>query len=320
MQVYVNRSLDVQTVGKIRTECDLSYVPRVGYPLNRTVVNMANKIAVQLDINCNICEVIVDGNKIELFKALMLDYVVNFLIDSMKKMMPVKVLNEIGFKLNIYVPQSCDSNLFSNMVKSDILETSTVFSVPLSSPHHKFTLPLKLTEQYSLISPVPVQTHQFQNFTSQNHLQSQPQAQAQNQNITQQSQAQNQSFTQPQTQTQNFTQQPQAQNQSFTQQPQAQNQNFTHQNQTQNPFGNVEGPGFSFGTTGTPASSFASTNFSFGSQNPTTPQNNTQFGSFSQTSTTPFSGFGAFATQQPMTTPSFGNISTPPFTGFGSFK
>ena len=298
MQVYVNRSLDVQTVAKIRTECDLSYVPRVTFPLNRTVVNMTNKISVQLDINCNICEVIVDGNKVEMFKSVMYPYIVDFLIDSMKKMMPVKVLNEIGFKLNLYIPATCDLSLFSNIVKSDTLETSTVFSVPLSSPHYKFTLPLKLTEQYTLISPAPtpVQTHQFQNFTSQNHLQSQMQNQS-------------------------FTQQPQVQNQSFTQQPQVQNQSFTQpqvQNQTPNPFGNIDGSGFSFGTTA-PANSFAGTNFSFGSQNPTTPQNNAQFGSFAQTSTTPFSGFAAFATQQTQT-PSFGNISTPPFTGFGNFK
>ena len=310
MQVYVNRSLDVQTVGKIRTECDLSYVPRVGYPLNRTVVNMTNKIAVQLDINCNICEVIVEGSKVELFKSVMYPYIIDFLIDSMKKMMPVKVLNEIGFKLNLYIPQSCDSSLFPHMVKSDILESSTIFSVPLPSPHHKLTLPLKLTDQYTLIptSPIHVQPQMYQNFTSQHHLQSQPQVQ--NQSCTQQPQVQNQSFAQPQVQNQSFAQ-PQVQNQSFTQQPQV-------QNQTPNPFGNIDGPGFSFGTTA-PTNSFVGTNFSFGSQNPAIPQNNAQFGSFAQTSTTPFSGFAAFATQQTQT-PSFGNISTPPFTGFGNFK
>ena len=301
MQVYVNRALDVQTVAKIRTEYDLSYVPRVTFPLNRTVVNMTNKIAVQLDINCNICEVIVDGSKVELFKSVMYNYIVDFLIDSMKKMMPVKVLNEIGFKLNFYVPQSCDSSLFPNTVKSDILESSTIFSVPLPSPHHKFTLPLKLTDQYTLISPSPIQ------------------------NFPQQISSQNQTQNQTQPHSQNFAQQPH--NQNFAQpqnQMQSQPQNQM-QSQPQNPFGNVDG--FSFGTP-------ANTNYSFGSQNPTstfagysTPQNNSQFGSFSsaspssQTSTTPFSGFGAFAMTQTQTqTPSFGNISTPPFTGFGNFK
>ena len=285
MQVYVNRSLDVQTVGKIRTECDLSYVPRVGFPLNRTVVNMANKIAVQLDINCNICEVIVDGAKVELFKNLMFSYIVDFLIDSMKKMMPVKVLNEIGFKLNVYVPQTCDVTLFSNMIKSDSLESSTIFSIPLSSPHHKFTLPLKLTDQYSLISvQSSIHTTNFQSFTqpqSSTQPYTQPQSSTQPTNF--------QSFTQPQSSTQP---------QSYTQ-PQQQN---VQQQSTHNPFGNIDGPGFSFGAS----------NYSFGTQNP---QNNSQFGT--QTATTPFSGFGAFAAQPSLT---FGNISTPPFTGFGSFK
>ena len=309
MQVYVNRALDVQTVAKIRTECDLSYVPRVTFPLNRTVVNMTNKIAVQLDINCNICEVIVDGSKVEMFKSVMYPYIIDFLIDSMKKMMPVKVLNEIGFKLNLYIPQSCDSSLFPNMVKSDILESSTTFSVPLPSPHHKFTLPLKLTDQYTLIPTSPIQ-----NFAQQ--ISSQNQTQPHSQNFTQQ--PHNQNFTQPQNQMQS-QQQLQHQNQSQHQmqsQHQLQSQNQL-QIQPQNPFGNVDG--FSFGTIGIPAN----TNYSFGSQNLTsTPQNNSQFGSFSQTSTTPFSGFGAFATQtQTQTqTPSFGNISTPPFTGFGNFK
>ena len=305
MQVYVNRSLDVQTVGKIRTECDLSYVPRVGFPLNRTVVNMANKIAVQLDINCNICEVIVDGSKVELFKNLMLQYTVDFLIDSMKKMMPVKVLNEIGFKLNVYVPQTCDVTLFSNMIKSDSLESSTIFSIPLSSPHHKFTLPLRLTDQYSLIS---VHTTNFQSFTQSS---TQPQSYTQSQSSTQpHTFAQHQSSTQPQTfaQPQSSTQ-PQTTNfQSFTQpQSSTQPQSYTQQQNVQsthNPFGNVDGPGFSFGGN--------TSNYSFGSQNP---QNNTQFGTPS--ATPPFSGFGAFAAQPSLT---FGNISTPPFTGFGSFK
>ena len=297
MQVYVNRSLDVQTVAKIRTECDLSYVPRVGFPLNRTVVNMANKIAVQLDINCNICEVIVDGNKVELFKNLMLQYIIDFLIDSMKKMMPVKVLNEIGFKLNVYVPQTCDVTLFSNMIKSDSLESSTIFSIPLPSPHHKFTLPIRLTDQYSLISvQSSIHTANFQSFTqpqSSTQPYTQPQSSTQPTNF--------QSFTQPQSSTQP---------QSYTQQPQQQN---VQQQSTHNPFGNIDGPGFSFGAS----------NYSFGTENPQNnsqfgtqnPQNNTQFGT--QTGTTPFSGFAAFAAQPSLT---FGNISTPPFTGFGNFK
>jgi hypothetical protein len=284
MEVYVNRLLDVQTVAKIRTECDLAYVPRVTFPLNRTIVNIANKTAVQLDINCNICEVIVDSAKVEMFKNLMLPYIINFLIDSMKKMMPVKVLNEIGFKLNMYVPQN--SNItFVNTVKSDISESSTVFAVPLSSPHHKFTLPFKLTDQYTLISEHQTSSQSFAQIHNspqhEIHYSTQPQIQ----NALPITQSPNYSFANV-------------------------DRGFTFGSGTINSqFGTPQTAPL-FGTSQTaPQFGTPQTAPQFG-----TSQTAPQFGNFSSTSPNPFSGFDSFAT------PSFGNISTPPFTGFGTFK
>ncbi len=155
MQTYFNRDIDILTEAKIRQECDANYMRRLNFPLNRTVVNEKNKMAIQLDINFNVCEIVVPNN-VEIFKNVMLPYVIDFLIDSMKKLLPVRILNEIGFKINLYVPATSSAVAETwwnrHLVKGNI-SNDTVLGVPLSSSHIKLTLPLLLTDVFTLQVP-----------------------------------------------------------------------------------------------------------------------------------------------------------------------
>ncbi len=162
MHTYFNRDIDILTEAKIRQECDANYMRRLNFPLNRTVVNEKNKMAIQLDINFNVCEIVVPNN-VEVFKNVMLPYVIDFLIHSMKKLMPVRILNEIGFKMNLYVPSTVNETWNSNFTKGNV-SNDTVLGVPLSSPHVKLTLPLLLTDSFTLqikeVIPLPVSSAQ----------------------------------------------------------------------------------------------------------------------------------------------------------------
>ena len=156
MQTYFNRDIDVTTEGRIRKECDANYLPRMNFAMNRTVVDTKNKMVVQLDVNFNVCELVVPTN-VETFKNVMLPYVIDFLIDSMKKMMPVRILNEIGFKLNLYVPSTSPAANETwwnrHLVKGNTVN-ETVFGVPLSSLSVKLSLPLLLTDSFTLQIPI----------------------------------------------------------------------------------------------------------------------------------------------------------------------
>ena len=102
MKVFFNNQIDKNIIDQIKHIYDPSYSPRTSFPLNRTIVNTETKQIVQLDIFMNICEVILPNNQ-EVFKTGMIRYIVEFLIDSLKKLAPYKVVNEIGFKLIFYV-------------------------------------------------------------------------------------------------------------------------------------------------------------------------------------------------------------------------
>jgi hypothetical protein len=159
MKVFANREIDSKTIEEIKFNCGGDYTPRITFPSNRTVINYENRYVVQLDINHNLCEVIVNGN-VEIFKKVMLSYIIEMMIETVKKNLSPRVANEIGFKFFFYVPEgsvACNEQWWNfenraTFYKMNKTETETVFSTPLKNPHVRLVLLVHLTDNYSLTS------------------------------------------------------------------------------------------------------------------------------------------------------------------------
>ena len=159
MQVYFNSEIDKNLIENIR-KIDKNFSPRLFSALNRTIIDTKNNVVVQLDINYNICEIILPNNQ-EIFKKYMLRYIIEFIIDSLKKIgFPVRLINEIGYKIYFYTPEgSAGSNdqwwkvdPAIQIVKLSKLEAETIFGVPLKATHNRFILSIQLNDDFTLIS------------------------------------------------------------------------------------------------------------------------------------------------------------------------
>ena len=91
----------------------------------------------------------------------MLRYIIEFIIDSLKKIgFPVRLINEIGYKIYFYTPEgSAGSNdqwwkvdPAIQIVKLSKLEAETIFGVPLKATHNRFILSIQLNDDFTLIS------------------------------------------------------------------------------------------------------------------------------------------------------------------------
>ena len=101
LRIFFNRQMNSSHVKAVR-KLDSSYVPRGKFPLNRTVVHVKSNLHIQLDINVNLCEIIIPSNHLE-FKKIMFKQVVKFLVESIKLICDYRLANEIGYKILIYV-------------------------------------------------------------------------------------------------------------------------------------------------------------------------------------------------------------------------
>lgn len=162
MKAILNTQLtpfDVETLRKI----DPSYLPRKNFALNRSITD--EKMVVQLDINYNICEVVVPQNQ-EYFKQNFLNYIVEFVTNSVRKLFPPRIANEIGYKIFFYVPESTPGadekwwNLTSYTFYKSRVETETIFGTKLNSYNTRFILHLHLNDSGQLIK-VPSNTITF---------------------------------------------------------------------------------------------------------------------------------------------------------------
>ena len=135
---------------------DPSYEPRKNNTYNRTVIHVPTGTCVQIEINTNLCEIVIKYN-FDQFKAYLLRPIINFLISSVKNTSPAKVINEIGYKLNFYVPAgtpfSEDSWWSGSFTEKEMWiksqqpssMTNTGLNIP---PHTKVTYFINVDENY----------------------------------------------------------------------------------------------------------------------------------------------------------------------------
>ena len=160
LNIFVNCQMNNDHVGMVRA-LDPSYVPRTKYSLNRTVTHNSSNTVVQMDINMNVCEIVLPTNQ-DSFKTNMFRKMVNLMIESLKLFLKPSAVNDIGFKIFVYAPTGSPASHHQWWVDSGITSFSwgsnptathstTVLETPLTTPHSRFVLWICLDDNYNLI-------------------------------------------------------------------------------------------------------------------------------------------------------------------------
>ena len=158
MRVYLNKDLTEEDLIQLR-KVDTNYFPSFRFPSNRTVLVSDHKFIFQIESNLNICEIVLPDSNYNLnvfinsvFSTLLL------YICSTLKPCPVKVCNEIGFKIVFYTPShySLADSWTEKIGKLDFLLneknlTETIWGVKLLNHHNQFILYLHLDSLYQPI-------------------------------------------------------------------------------------------------------------------------------------------------------------------------
>ncbi len=159
LKIFLNRKMYTSHVEFIQ-KIDSTYVPRTKFPLNRTILDSKSNMYVQLDININICEIIIPSNHIE-FKKNMFNHVINFMIESIKSFCDFRLANEVGYKILLYIPTKSPasqikwwldtvSNKISFKQENGVVG-KTVLGTNLSEQYVRYTLHIFFNEQYVLV-------------------------------------------------------------------------------------------------------------------------------------------------------------------------
>lgn len=179
MEVYLNRSIGEELLAKLR-KVDPGYFPRLNFPFNRTVYIASQNLIFQIDSNFNICEVVVP-NCTDIFLNTVFLNLVTYMTGTIRDLTSVKVANEVGFKVLLYVNAALPAASLDfwgsrvaqfDFIKSPTSELQTLFGVNLITPHVKFVMPIYLDSSYQLIknpSLQPVSSNPatgFGNFSS----------------------------------------------------------------------------------------------------------------------------------------------------------
>ena len=159
LKIFLNRKMYTSHVEFIQ-KIDSTYVPRTKFPLNRTILDSKSNMYVQLDININICEIIIPSNHIE-FKKNMFNHVINFMIESIKSFCDFRLANEVGYKILLYIPTKSPAsqiNWWLDTVSNKIsfkqengVVGKTVLGTNLSEQYVRYTLHIFFNEQYVLV-------------------------------------------------------------------------------------------------------------------------------------------------------------------------
>ena len=159
LKIFINRQMNQDHINRVKS-IDPTFVPRGEAPLNRTVVHIDTHTVVQMDINLNLCEIVLPPNQAA-FKSRMFKNMVNFMIRSVKLFTTPKTANEMGFKIFFYAPAGSLATQSQWWADTGITEMSwrtdqasygqTILGTPLDTPHVRFILLICLDENYNLV-------------------------------------------------------------------------------------------------------------------------------------------------------------------------
>lgn len=151
IRIFVNSQLTADHIHLIQL-IDPSYNPNTSFLMNRTVIHPESKTCIQLNIHVNLCDIIVPsspgGN--DGFKHIFSD-IINFVLTLLTPVgVVVSVINEMGFKINFYIPTETPAANIQwwentgitkmDLVQYPTLQMRTTLGVPLSAPHRRYTL------------------------------------------------------------------------------------------------------------------------------------------------------------------------------------
>ena len=172
IQFAMNASMTLEQIADVRVLCQLpEFVPKRKFPESRTVLGLVAKSdneeakwhAYNLGIVFNICEVVVSDAQAADFKSTFLGPILEMLIGTIKEtQLPLAGINEIGFRLCIFVPlNSVSASLNFWKPPANISMRSpgpyciqTLLGEPLSEAHQRLDVYLHLNQNFS-ISPLP---------------------------------------------------------------------------------------------------------------------------------------------------------------------
>lgn len=147
----LNSRIHPKQIQRIKHSGNKNYYPKKGFPLNRTAFHFASGTYAQLETCVNICDIVVDNDKhFESFKNYLLEPTVNFMVSSIKQFASAQTANEMGFKINIYVP---NENALLNekwFVKLPNSVMRTSLGANLNVSHSKFSLRLQFDDNFNI--------------------------------------------------------------------------------------------------------------------------------------------------------------------------
>jgi hypothetical protein len=156
---FVNSQMTQEHIDSVK-RFDPGYIPRTASSLNRTVVHRSSNTCLQLDIQFNLCDIVLPPNQSN-FKTHMFRTIVNFMLKSIRESVPVNMANEIGFRLIFYAPagtMAAQDDWWTetgitkmNWRRSPGTYRQTLMGVPLTCEYVQYSLLVQLDSNYKLI-------------------------------------------------------------------------------------------------------------------------------------------------------------------------
>ncbi len=158
LRIFIDAQMDQSHIDMVKKLVP-SYIPRVSFPMNRTVVHISSGTYIQMNIQVNLCEIVLPPNQSH-FKNSLFQQCVNFMLRSLK-IFTTTMVNEMRFKIIFYAPVSSCAAELKWWTETGITQMSwnrhsdpqnqTVLSINLPTPHIRYTLSVWIDSNYKLI-------------------------------------------------------------------------------------------------------------------------------------------------------------------------